>query len=117
MSKILVIEDERSVRQALRFELEDDGHDVIDVNDYSEALSACNAFKYDLIISDIFINNGNGLQLLNRVHNVPFIAMTAFPESNLGKKAKAILKDKFFEKPFSMLVLLKKVKELLTNSN
>ncbi len=115
MSKILVVEDERSVRKALRFELEDDGHEVIDVNDYSEAISACNTFNYDLIISDIFISNGNGVQLLNRKLNTPFIAITAFPESNLAERAKAILKDCFFEKPFPMKTLMKKVHELLVN--
>jgi two-component system response regulator VicR len=115
MSKILVVEDERSVRQALRFELEDDGHEVMDVNDYAEAYSACNAINYDLIISDIFVSNGNGVQLLNQKMNTPFIAITAFPESNLAVRAKAVLKDRFFEKPFPMNALMNKVHELLNN--
>ncbi len=116
MSRILVLEDERSVRQALRFELEDQGHDVIDVNNYSEAVSACNAFDCDLIISDIFLDEGNGVQLLNREKTTPFIGITAFPETRLGIQAKAMLKDRFFEKPFPLRSLMDKVNELLSQN-
>ena len=115
MTKILLVDDERSIRQAIRFELEDEGFNVIDVCNYDEALSAYSAFKCDLIISDIFIEKGNGVQLINRVKDVPFIAMTAFPESSLGIKARSLLKDRFIEKPFSMKLLISKVHETISS--
>ena len=46
--------------------------------------------------------------------HIPFIAVTAFPESDLALRVKAVLKDCFFEKPFSLSSLLSKVRELLT---
>jgi len=117
MAKILIVEDERSIRQALRFELEDQGYEVGDAADYSEALSALRAFDYDLVISDIYLNNGDGVQLIRYAYDekkdVPFIGMTAFPSSDLAQKAKLILKDRFFEKPFLASAIKAKVDEVL----
>ena len=118
MAKILIVEDERSIRQALRFELEDLGYEVCDAADYSEALSAMRAFDYDLVISDIYLNNGDGVQLIRHAYDdkkeVPFIGMTAFPGSDLAQKAKLILKDRFFEKPFLASAIKAKVDEVLS---
>jgi len=118
MAKILIVEDERSIRQALRFELEDLGYEVGDAADYSEALSALRALDYDLVISDIYLNNGDGVQLIRNAYDekrdVPFIGMTAFPSSDLAQKAKMILKDRFFEKPFLASAIKEKVDEVLS---
>jgi DNA-binding NtrC family response regulator len=117
MAKILIVEDERSIRQALRFELEELGYEVGYACDYVEALSAMRAFDYDLVISDIYLNNGDGVQLLRNTYedkkDIPFIAITAFPSSDLAQKAKLILKDRFFEKPFCASSLSAKVDEVL----
>ncbi|MEE9118111.1 MAG: response regulator [Calditrichia bacterium] len=120
MAKILIVEDERSIRQALRFELEDQGYEVGDASDYSEALSAIRAFDYDLVISDIYLNDGDGVQLIRNAYeekkDIPFIGMTAFPSSELAQKAKLILKDRFFEKPFLASAIKDKVHEVLSIS-
>ena len=120
MAKILIVEDERSIRQALRFELEDQGYEVGDASDYSEALSAMRAFDYDLVISDIYLNNGDGVQLIRNAYeekkDIPFIGITAFPTSELALKAKLILKDRFFEKPFLASAIKEKVDEVLSVS-
>ena len=120
MAKILIVEDERSIRQALRFELEDQGYEVGDASDYSEALSAIRAFDYDLVISDIYLNDGDGVQLIRNAYeekkDIPFIGITAFPTSELALKAKLILKDRFFEKPFLASAIKDKVHEVLSIS-
>jgi DNA-binding response OmpR family regulator len=117
MNKILIVEDERSIRQALKFELEDEGFEVFDASDYPEAVSAFNAFDCDLVISDLFLNQGDGMQLLTQVQDaerdIPFIGMTAFPETQLAHKAKRLLKDRFFIKPFMPTVMKDKINELL----
>jgi DNA-binding response OmpR family regulator len=117
MPRILIVEDERSIREALRFELEEDGFEVINANDFSEAVTAFNAFSYDLIISDLYLQQGNGMDLFyitKRGKNpIPFILITAFPDTDLAFRAKAILKDCFFEKPFGTIKLKTKIKEIL----
>ena len=121
MIKILIVEDERSIRQALRFEFEDQGYEVGFAADYNEALSAIRAFDYDLVISDVYLNNGNAGQLLRQAYDdkreVPFIAITAFPGSDLAKRIRMILKDRFFEKPFCTNALRAKVNEVLAMKN
>jgi DNA-binding NtrC family response regulator len=120
MAKILVVEDERSVRQALMFEFMDEGHDVHCASGFEEAASAIRAFRYDVIISDIFLDDGNGVQLMELARKMnrltPFIVISAFTESDLARQVKAILKDRFFEKPFHSYTLMKKVGEVLQNS-
>ena len=117
MKKILVVEDERSVRQAICFELEDNGYEVIYASNYQEAVVALKAFQCDAVISDLFLGKDNGIQLLNiingRPRKVPFIAITAFPESELATQARLLLKDCFLEKPFSAPILIDKVQQLL----
>lgn len=115
MINILVIDEERSVRHGLKFELENEGYMVIDVNNYADAISAFNAFKCDLVISDISGEDGKGSQLLHYFKNVPFIALTTFPNNRLGIEAKKVLKDRFFVKPFSIMVFMSKVQEVLNN--
>ncbi len=120
MRKILIVEDERSIRQALRFEFEDLGYDVGFASDFNEAMSAIRAFDYDIVISDLYLNNGDGVQLMRNTYDdkkdVPFIGMTAFPTSDLARRAKLILKDRFFEKPFCAAAIKNKVDEVLSVS-
>ena len=120
MALVLVVEDERSIRQAICFELLDDGCDVHSASNFQEAVTYLRAFQYDLIISDIFLNDGTGMQLMNLAKkmskNIPFIVISAFPESDLAIRLKKALKDRFFEKPFSAGALKTKAYEILENS-
>jgi len=119
MPKVLLVEDERSILKALSFELEEEGFEVFHATNYQEAVSFLAALECDLIISDLFIDSqsGDGIRLLNRVQNedkyIPFIAITAYPETNLAREAKKALQDCFFIKPFAVEDLKKKVYELL----
>lgn len=120
MQKVLIVEDERSIRQALSFELEEDGYEVLPASNFSEAASYINSFDCDLIISDLFFGkeSGDGIRLLNQVQKsdrpIPFIAMTAFPDTNLAVQARKILNDRFFVKPFPALELKQKISEILS---
>ncbi len=120
MALILVVEDERSIRQAIYFELVDEGYDVHCASGYREAESALRAFDYDLIISDIFLDDGNGVQLMELARKMnkqtPFIVISAFPDSDLALQVKQALDDRFFEKPFFAEALKEKACEILKDS-
>jgi len=117
MARLLVVEDERSIRQALCFELEDEGYEVYAASGYSEALSILNALPFDCIISDVFLENGNGALLMNHIRKnyraLPFIGITANPDAELAVQLKSVLKDRFFVKPFLFPQLKKKIGEVL----
>jgi DNA-binding NtrC family response regulator len=120
MAKILIVEDERSIRQALLFELSEQGHEVHCASVYSEAVNAMRAFQYDVIISDIFLDTGTCVQLMGinkqMSKDTPFIVMSAYPDSYLGLHIKNNIKDRFFRKPFMTTALTQKVHELLNKN-
>ena len=120
MALILIVEDERSIRQAIQFELNDVGYEVHCACNFQEALSALRAFEYDLIISDIYLQDGNGIELMNIARKmnkqVPYIAISAFPESELAIQVKQSLKDRFIKKPFDVEQIKSKAREILKDT-
>jgi len=121
MARVLLVEDERSIRQAIRFELEDAGHDVIFAENFNEAVSAFHSFECDVVISDLFLGKGDGIQLLQLVSQseteIPFIGITAFPETTLANKARKVLKDNLFIKPFNSPILNDRIKQLMAKNH
>ncbi len=61
MSRILIIDDEPSVRRALRRILEKFGHDIEEAADGAAGVAACAATPPDLIITDIIMPKMNGI--------------------------------------------------------
>ncbi|MFN5356102.1 MAG: sigma-54-dependent transcriptional regulator [Bacteroidota bacterium] len=66
MAKILVIDDEKSIRNTLREILEFEGHEIQDAADGAEGLKKIESERFDLILSDIKMPKIDGLELLER---------------------------------------------------
>jgi DNA-binding NtrC family response regulator len=67
MAKILIADDELSMRQFLEILLKKEGHEVVCAGDGQEALSRFEAGPFDLLISDIKMPKLDGLELLRKV--------------------------------------------------
>ena len=67
MAKILIADDELSMRQFLEILLKKEGHEVVCAGDGQEALSRFEADPFDLLISDIKMPKLDGLELLRKV--------------------------------------------------
>jgi DNA-binding NtrC family response regulator len=82
MSRILVVDDESSIRLLYSHELADEGYEVITAADAEEAVEKLRKDEFDLILLDIKLKNESGLDLLQRIvkerHNLPVILCTAF---------------------------------------
>jgi two-component system, NtrC family, response regulator PilR len=82
MSSILIVDDERSMREFLKILLEKNGHSVEVAADGQTALDLVDRHSFDLVISDIRMPGMNGLQLLASLKQVraemPVIMITAF---------------------------------------
>ena len=119
--KILIVDNERSIRQAICFELEEAGYDVIHASDYEEAMALYNVSGADMIITDIFLERGTGIDLVEQIkmekEEMPFIFITAFPETALGEHVKSIYKEQFYEKPFYMDKLTNQVNDIFKNKS
>jgi two-component system, NtrC family, nitrogen regulation response regulator NtrX len=80
MAKILVIDDERSIRNTLKEILEYEGHEVKDAPDGAEGLKLATEEKFDVILCDIKMPKMDGIEVLEKVieqtPDVPFIMIS-----------------------------------------
>src|SRR5271165_2114286 len=79
--KILVADDERSIRLMLETGLTLNGFRVTSVRTGREALEAASAGEYDAILSDVYMPDGGGLELVDSLRaanaRIPIVLMTA----------------------------------------
>ncbi len=82
MSKILVVDDESSIRLLYSEELADEGYEVSTAGTASEAAEKLLAEEFDLMVLDIKLKNESGLDLLQKIvrerHDLPVVLCTAF---------------------------------------
>ena len=67
MKKILVIDDEESIRELYRAELADEGYEVDLAADGREAIRRLEAFRPDLVTLDIKMPGIDGIEVLRRI--------------------------------------------------
>ncbi len=103
-AKVLVVEDERSMRRVLRAMLEKQGFEVQTATNGLEAIAALNAHTISVIISDIKMPEMNGMELLSHVMGhfpgIPMILITA--HGTVDNAVEALKKGAFdyVTKPF-----------------
>jgi DNA-binding response OmpR family regulator len=115
--RILLVEDDTTIRQALAVALRDDGYQVSAESDGASALDGAEAFRPDLAILDIRLPPGpDGLAVaraLRESRNIPIVFLTAadaLEDRLAGFHAGG---DDYVVKPFSMAELLARVRAVL----
>ena len=82
MAKVLVVDDDQSLRMLYSNELADEGHDVEAVSSGREALESISKAKPDVVVLDIKMEGMDGLSVLNEIMKVdktiPVILNTAY---------------------------------------
>lgn len=69
MAQILVADDHKDFRDAVRVLLEQKGHQVLDAEDGVDAVLLCRSHHPDLIILDVFMPSQNGIEALWHIRN------------------------------------------------
>jgi PAS domain S-box-containing protein len=81
--RILVVDDEESIRYTFRNFLEEEGHETITAASYEEALAFLREMDFDLVFVDIILEGKSGLDLLKNAqehaHTADFIIITGAP--------------------------------------
>ena len=116
VAKILIVEDNVDTNEALSEYLQDAGHVIISAYDGTEALAIFAQNKVDLIVLDIMLPTMSGLAVLNavrRTSQVPVIMLTALEDEYTQVSSFDCLADDYITKPFSMVVLGKRITALL----
>lgn len=67
MSKILVIDDQRSIRSTLKDILEMEGHTVVLAEDGAQGVEAFAADSFDVVLTDIKMPNMDGMEVLDKI--------------------------------------------------
>ncbi len=87
-ARILVVDDEAHVRSMIAATLERQGYDIVLASGGREAIDSLDNDSFELILTDIVMQEGNGLALLERIHernpNLPVIMVTAIHDISVA---------------------------------
>lgn len=105
-SKILVIEDEKNLREILKILLEGESYDVSTAGDGTDGLGWLNREIFDLIITDIKMPGVDGFQILKKAQEISpetlVIMITAFGTTESAIEALKLGAYDYIHKPFKM---------------
>jgi len=117
--RILVTDDERSMRELLAIVLRREGYEVLVAHDGATAIAALERGSVDLLISDIKMPDMTGIDVLRAAKtldpSLPAIMMTAFASQETAIEALRLGACDYMIKPFNVDELKVKVREKLEN--
>ena len=122
LKKILVVDDEQSMRDTLRIMLEKEGFDISDAVNGREAIERCTNETFDLVLTDLKMPELDGIEFVEKLtamSDVPIIIMTAYATKEEAIRALNLGATFFIEKPFKKQELMNfinrsiKMKELI----
>ena len=119
-AKVLVVEDDRNLLQAIRYNLSKDSYQVVAALDGAEALEIARREKPELIILDLMLPKLSGLEVCRILRNemtVPILMLTAKAEEVDRVVGLEIGADDYMTKPFSMRELLARVRAMLRRAD
>jgi DNA-binding response OmpR family regulator len=116
MNKVLVVDDDRHIRELIKILLEPEGFHIIEAADGSEALHTMETTKVDMAILDILIPKVDGYELcreIRRYYEIPILMITAKSETQDKIKGFSLGTDDYLTKPFDPQELVMRVKALM----
>ncbi|EJW10864.1 two component, sigma54 specific, transcriptional regulator, Fis family [Rhodovulum sp. PH10] len=120
MAAVLLVDDVMIARYTLRLFLERGGHAVTECSGGDEALPVLTGGRFDVLVTDVWMAGGDGLQLIRRVKEagmtVPIVAVTGgaprAPQEFSADEAQKAGADRVLMKPVGLDELLRAVAEL-----
>jgi DNA-binding response OmpR family regulator len=116
MPRVLVVEDDLSIADAVSYNLEADGHEVLRAADGVSALELARSSQLDLVVLDVMLPRMSGLdvcRILRDEQAVPILMLTARAGEADKVQGLDLGADDYVTKPFSMRELRARVASLL----
>ena len=116
MSKIYVVEDDRSIREELAELLRNSGYDAEYLTDFSNSKAEILSARADLILMDINIPNLNGEELLKEIRrecDTPVIMVTSRTSETDEVLSMSYGADDYITKPYNPTILLLRISAVL----
>lgn len=117
---VLIIEDEKAIRNFTKIALETQGYKVIEAITGQEALAMIMSYNPEIIILDLGLPDMDGLKILKEVRswsNTPIIIVSARSQERDKIDGLDLGADDYLTKPFSMAELLARVRVALRRVN
>lgn len=114
--RILVVEDEEAIAEAVGARLVSEGYDVRVVHDGPEALRATAVERPDLVVLDLMLPGMDGLEVCREIQReewIPVLMLTARADEADKVAGFAVGADDYLTKPFSLRELVARVRVLL----
>jgi two-component system, chemotaxis family, chemotaxis protein CheY len=108
--RVLVVDDDASIRELLSTALEDDGYEVMPAMNGQDALAVCARWRPDVIVLDLMMPVMDGWTFAKRLREtdeIPIVVLSA--ATDLARHAKTIGAADVVGKPFDLDQLLPKV--------
>ena len=119
MKRILIVEDEPELQELLCAYLQDAGYAAAVAGDGAAALDLFRAQSFDLVLLDIMLPKIDGFGVcaqIRRQSQVPILMLTALDGETQQLRGFGLNIDDYVTKPFSMPVLLEKIRVILRRS-
>lgn len=117
MAEILIVEDEPSINELIRRNLQLVGHRCTQSYDGKDALNLLQVRQFDLLVLDIMLPGADGYQVYGCAAGTPVIFLTAKSELNDKLKGLTMGADDYITKPFEMLELLARIENVLRRTH
>ena len=114
--KILVVDDERGLAKIIRLNLEQDGFEVVEANNGTQAMEKLRTTLPDLILLDVMMPDIDGftvLKMVREIGNIPVIMLTAKGQEEDKVKGLELGADDYVTKPFSPRELTSRIRAVL----
>ncbi len=119
-SKILVVDDDTAMREMMALALAKEGFNVHSAASADEARQAVDSAPFDLIVTDIYLGDGTGLELLEHCHKAcpeaKVILVTAHGTVETAASARRLGVFDYLAKPFQVDTLVERVRAALHRS-
>jgi two-component system OmpR family response regulator len=115
-SKVLIVEDDRTLLEVLRYNLAKEGYDVLTAADGAAGLEAARSGQPNLVILDVMLPRMDGYEVcrtLRRESTVPILMLTARTGETDKVVGLEVGADDYVTKPFSMRELMARVRAML----
>jgi two-component system, OmpR family, KDP operon response regulator KdpE len=119
-AKILVIEDEVSIRRFLRVSLESNSFDVVEATSGKEGVSLAGSHRPDVILLDIGLPDIDGFSIIKQLREwatTPIIVLTVHDQEEDKVRALDLGADDYLTKPFGVPELLARLRVVLRRAS
>jgi len=119
-ARILIVEDEPSLVESLRYALEVEGFEVVTADNAVDGLERARTWRPSLVLLDLMLPGGSGLDVCRQIRSrsdVPIIVVTAKDAEADKVVGLELGADDYVTKPFSMRELVARVRAHLRRAN